>query len=476
VTITGASLPAGRSAITDDEGRFAFASVPTGDYRLSATRPGFLEATYGAMRPGRPGTPIQVRAGTNTTDVTIVMTHGSAIGGVLRDVSGDAAPGMRVEAIRIVRGPSGDRGESGGVALTDDRGEYRIFGLAAGDYVLVATGTIVVGGLGEIGAPSEAEVDAIFATLPRRATGVAPPPGAPAAPGRPEQPSTTPRKGYSTPATYFPGVLQSGEATRITLGVHEEREGVDFGMKLSHAATITGAIVPIGRQTTPPLQMSIRGGGPELPVFGGALSSGPSITQQAADRTFRIANVPPGRYRIIARTIGTPGAETPIMSSGGARPAIDTSGGSQWAIADVDMTGDDLDGVTLTLRPALRVTGRITFDVASERPADASATRLTLEPIAHSEFGSNGLTMPLVATVRADGAFEFPAVIPGAYRLTAGMAGAWWPRSAVLDGRDVLDGGLIVGTNDISGLAMTLSNRPTAIAGTLVGQSGRPAT
>ena len=477
VTLNGAAIPAGRSAITDDEGRFAFAGLPAGDYTVKASRPAFLETAFGASRPGRPGTPISLAAGQRATDVTMVLPHGSAIEGLLRDTAGDAAPGMRVEAIRLSRNAQGERGERAGVAFTDDRGIYRLYGLPAGDYVLVATPSVVVGGLGEIGAPGDAEIDAVFAALNRR-TGSVAPPVSPAAPSsRPDAPTQPPaRRGYSTPATYYPGTVSSGEAVRLTLGAGDERVGVDFAMKLSNAATVSGSIVSTGGQPLPPVMVQIRAFGPELPVFGGSISGGPSVTHNRGDGTFRIANVPPGRYRVVARSLGAPGSPTTSISAGGAVPPPGANGGPVlWAEADIQVTGDDLGGVTLTLQPAPRVAGRIAFPPTA-KPTAASGVRVQLEPMSVPGEPSNGLTAPLTAQSRADGTFEFSAVIPGAYRMTAAGPAGWWPRSAELASRDLLDELVVIRSDSLAGVTLTMSDRRPSVSGTLSTPTGRPAS
>jgi hypothetical protein len=478
VTLTGASIPAGRSAITDDAGRFTFAGVPPGDYTVKASRPAFLETAFGASRPGRPGTPIALAAGQPATDVTVVLAHGSAIEGLLRDTAGDPAPGMRVEAIRLSRNAQGERGERAGVAFTDDRGIYRLYGLPAGDYVLVATPSVVVGGLGEIGAPSEAEIDAVFAGLNRRAGGVTPPvaPQAPAPRG--DAPTEPPaRRGYSTPATYYPGTVSSGEAVRLTLGANDERIGADFAMKLSSAATVSGSIVSTAGQQLPQVMVQIRAFGLELPVFGGSISGGPSVTQNRGDGTFRIANVPPGRYRVSARSLGAPGSPTTSISAGGAVPPPGAGGGPVlWAETDIQVTGADLGGVTLTLQSAPRLSGRIVSAAASPKPPAASAVRVQLEPVSLPGEPSNGLTAPLAAQARADGTFEFSAVIPGAYRMTASGAAGWWPRSAELASRDLLDELVIVRGDSLTGVTLTMSDKRPSVSGTLSTPAGRPAS
>jgi hypothetical protein len=469
VTLVGPSLPAGRSAITDDDGHFRFDRVPSGIFTLSATRAGYIPATYGAARPGRPGTPIRVGDGQRLADVTLAMAHGSALEGTLRDSAADVAPGMRVEAIRLIGGAGAEHGETAGTAYTDDRGVFRIFGLSAGTYVLAATPALIIGGMGDIGAPTEADIDALLAAIQRRSTSL-PPPGNPAPAPLP------PTKGYSTPATFYPGVFQAGEATPITLGPNDERTGLDFEMRLSHAAAIDGLVVPIRGQSVPTLQISIQGSGPELPVAGGSMGNGPSLSTNPTAHTFRFSNAAPGHYRIWARSLGAPGSPTSVIASGGALPPVGPSGGVQWAVAEVDIGGDDVSGVTLALQPALRVTGRLVFDGTAQRPpADLSSVRLALEPVATDETGAALLTAPIAGTVNQDGTVEFPAVIPGSFRLRASAGGTWWLRSALVEAHDVLDGGLTVGQTDLAGVVLTLSDRHTAITGTLSGIEGRPA-
>ena len=83
VTISG-DLPAARSAITDDDGRFAFRNLPAGRFTINVTKVAYLPASYGALKPGRPGTPLQVEPGQQAA-VTIKMARGGVIAGTLRD-------------------------------------------------------------------------------------------------------------------------------------------------------------------------------------------------------------------------------------------------------------------------------------------------------------------------------------------------------------------------------------------------------
>src|SRR5215471_11959175 len=52
VTITG---PVTRVVVTDDNGRFAFGSLPAGRYTIVARKPGYPQMSYGAKQPFRTG-------------------------------------------------------------------------------------------------------------------------------------------------------------------------------------------------------------------------------------------------------------------------------------------------------------------------------------------------------------------------------------------------------------------------------------
>ena len=57
VTINGPALKPGRTAITGDNGAFAFDRLPAGRYTLAAAKDAYITMNYGASRPGRPGVP-----------------------------------------------------------------------------------------------------------------------------------------------------------------------------------------------------------------------------------------------------------------------------------------------------------------------------------------------------------------------------------------------------------------------------------
>jgi hypothetical protein len=99
VTLSAGDRPLSQNVITDDEGRFEFASVAAGRFTIGATRPGYLTVAYGATRPGRPGTSLVLAAGQQIANIRLQLARGAVITGTVRDARGEPVAGisLRVE-------------------------------------------------------------------------------------------------------------------------------------------------------------------------------------------------------------------------------------------------------------------------------------------------------------------------------------------------------------------------------------------
>jgi len=136
---------------TDANGHFLIEGIAPGKYQAAPSRAGFITRPPG--KPMQPGTFAQLTlaAGQHATaDLKLIAT--SAISGRTISLNGDVVTGAFVEALQYTY-PSRDdpppgtvmvglpadgrkRLESRGGATSDDRGEFRIFGLAPGRYYL----------------------------------------------------------------------------------------------------------------------------------------------------------------------------------------------------------------------------------------------------------------------------------------------------------------------------------------------------
>jgi hypothetical protein len=482
VTISG-DLSSARSAITDDEGRFAFRAVPEGRFTIGAAKAGYLPGAFGATRPGRPGTPLSLARG-QQADVTIAIERGAVITGMLRDRAGLPVAGVQIVTLDP-RAPSAltPLFSSAPITLTDDRGLYRLYGLMPGEYVIAALPKIT--GSGEIGAASVADLDALIARLQQRSTQ-----GVPAIP-RPVTFEPPPAAGFAP--MYFPGTARFSEATRVRVASGEERDGVDMAIAPVQVATVSGTVSGEVSNLAA-VQLSIVIGGPRLPA---TMGTQPFLAMKPdAEGRFRFANMTPGDYSIMARaTRGATAAPVPargitVGSGGGSSGAPSGSARPEYlyATADLDIRGQDVSGLALVLQPGSTFAGTIRFDAAGTPPADLTSLRVSLSPPEGTYSSSFGDTVvgntfnavPPVA-VQADGRFLIGAIAPGLYalRCTVGNApaDAWWLRSAIApDGRDLLDAPVTVrqGAN-YENVVLTLSDRHTELSGTLQAATGVPA-
>ena len=157
VVLIGAATGTLRVTSTDDAGAFAFTNLPADRYTVGASKLPYLGAVAGARRPARPGTAIALDAGQKRSDVAIRLYPAGSIAGTV--YTEDGRPAARISVglrQRNIEGPAHVVTPDGGPVQTDDRGQFRFFGLAPGEYFVTSTG----GGRDNFRQLSDAEVDA----------------------------------------------------------------------------------------------------------------------------------------------------------------------------------------------------------------------------------------------------------------------------------------------------------------------------
>jgi uncharacterized protein (DUF2141 family) len=453
VTLGGGNLRGTRDVITDDQGRFTFTGLPAGAYSLSAAKTAWVTSYYGGRRPGVPpftATPLVIADGEQKIGIELRLLHGSAITGVVRDAAGaPASVQVQLMQFRVTGGVRSVVWVAGTSTsdITDDRGVYRLFGIAPGEYLVSARKT-------SMGDDLHLMTPATLQSAMQTASSGAPPVAV-----------TTPDQGRAVRFTdvYYPGTVDAGAATILKVGANEERTNVDFALQLVPTARISGVVVGIDGR--PPVNAMIHLEVPTVRPEGdgpGDVGYATSFTVPTErDGTFVKTSVPPGQYRIVVRADDPAAAPTGRASGPGGAPSL-------WAAQGIAVDGHDMSGLTLTLQPGMVVGGR----VSAAASVDLSKCLVVLRPVLTGVNASR-------SAVGADGSFTFSGIAPGWYRLdvaaTAAGGGAKIA-SARIGQSDVADLPFEVHpSTDITNMAVTLTDALGEITGTLRDAADRPA-
>ena len=422
VFATSAELPEGRGALTDDNGAFDLAELPAGRYTVTVSKAGFVSLSYGQRRPLQAGTPLQLADGQQLKNVDFQLPRGSVIAGHVSDQDGDPMPGATVRVMRYQYLQGDRRLTPAGTGQTDDRGQYRIWGLMPGDYYVTAIARNPGGGRGG------------FALFGR---------GGPVGnlAGREEEP-------LAYAPTYFPGVPSVNEATPVTVGLGQEALDIDFNLQLVRTARVSGRVTnPDGTPTTSgTINLSAEAAGPGRQP---GMNYGARISW---DGSFAIGNVPPGRYMLRARGDDT---VTP-----------------QFASEPLTVGEADLTGLTVVLTPGGSISGTVLFPATQAKVPDLSQVRITAPSLDPGMPGQGG------ARVDNDGRFSIEGLAAGQHliRPQGGLRG-WSLKSVTMGGRDVTDVPIDLRSGQkIADVTITFTDLQTQIGGTVTNDQGAPVT
>jgi hypothetical protein len=424
VFATAAELPQGRGVLTDDNGAFELTDLPAGRYSVTANRAGFVGLTYGQRRPLQAGTPLQLGDGQQLKGVDFSLPRGSVIAGRVSDQDGDPMPGVNVQVLRYQYLQGDRRATQAGNAQTDDRGQYRVWGLMPGEYYVSALARNANPGGRGFGP-----------------NGGRRPPGAPSG-------DTGDAASLAYAPTYFPGVPSINEAKPIALGLSQELLGVDFHLQLVRTARISGRVTnPDGTPTT-------RGNislAPEAATRGQiGMNYGARIQWDGA---FSMVNVPPGRYVLRARG--------------------EDAATAQYAAEPLTVGEADITGLTVILTPGGSISGAVAFPPAATDLPDFEQIRIAAPSLEPDMPGGQGQTR-----VAKDGTFRLDGVAAGQHLIRAqnGLRG-WSLKSVVIDGRDVTDLPVEVRSGQhLADVTVTFTDLQTQITGMVADTRGTPIT
>ncbi len=123
---------------TTADGQFGLKNLPAGQYSLLVSRNGYVTTKYGQKKPSDPGSKLALRPGQTIRDLVFRLERAAVITGRVFDEDGEPMSRVNVAAMRQGFFREKKRMWDEGNTETNDRGEYRIYGLPAGRYYLSA--------------------------------------------------------------------------------------------------------------------------------------------------------------------------------------------------------------------------------------------------------------------------------------------------------------------------------------------------
>jgi hypothetical protein len=323
--------------------------------------------------------------------------------GRVTDEDGDPLPDAQVAVLRQTFVAGRSHWQQAGSERTNDLGEYRIAGLAAGNYYV------------SVSPPPD------FKSLIAAAS------NAPAADAGGDAHSADPHSAdvhtggataYAT--TYYPGTQDLRQAAAVQLHAGDEFP-VNFSLTPSPSLVVRGSIANLAAGASALVMLQSKDFNLTL--------NGAEIRK---DGSFEIRDVAPGAYNVVATVSGA----TPLM----ARQALQVG-------------SENVDGLHLVPQAGGWVRGRLRVESKSVARLDAGQFFLSLRSAEGDDDVLGALSLGegfgTVAHVSGDGSFEWKNVPPGRYYVElAGDPGAsadWFIKSVTAGGREATDTGFSVG-------------------------------
>jgi hypothetical protein len=431
--------PQSRTTATDADGGFSFKNLAPGRYLLRAQREGYfgLENAVSASFPMQVSTSVTVAADQPTSKIAINLLRGSVISGRLRDPNGRLATNLSVVAYQVTYSEGRSVLASVKTAQTDDRGDYRLFWMPPGDYLV--------------------------AVNPRR-------------------PSATPTSQDAYARTFYPGLLDARYATPIVVNEGADISGIDLAVRAEATSRITGRIVsplagPNGKTFSLAASVLYLVSRDPNTLTDSAVVQMPNVAATKVNGEFEIRNVPPGSYDLLA--------------------SASDSRGPVWGRARVDVGKRDVEDVAIAVQPNVEVRIRVTVDGAPPAstqvpaprgnpargaPESAATAQTTIRPSIQLRLQPRDIAgAPYEGSANAGmtfdpaGVFTFPGVAEGRYNLAvSGIPPNAYVEDVRMAGVSVYDQGLSI-TGGFSGeVEVLLSTRGALVSGNVADIEGKP--
>jgi hypothetical protein len=306
----------GLVALTDQAGHFEFPNLPAGSWSAEVQREGYV--TLGSFDHGGPKElRWKLEPGAVVKDLTLRLTPTGVITGRVFDTDGEALAGASVS----LSVPGAKKPQPLPSDRTNDLGEYRLYRVPPGRYIVSATYQ-----------PPWRQMGMHLVTRP-------------SASGKGQ-----PREDYET--TYYPGSADASQASTVLVAAGAQASGTDIRLHRGSVVRVRGKVIGASGSGIVLILMT----------FEAQSSGGVSNVQNAMakpDGSFQFDNVPPGRHLL-------------ECSAG-----FDTGGwrGRQW----FEVGSEDIEGLQIVMNPSQKMEGKISIEDSTHLPAGLHAVLIPRE-------------------------------------------------------------------------------------------------
>ena len=403
-----------QTASTGDGGVFLFNKVAPGRYRIHLERNGFVGQDYGARRARATGQEVRVENGQRVTGLQAKLQAHGVVSGVVRDEDGDAMPTVRVQVFRWGHVQGRRQLMPMDSAMSDDRGQYRIYGVAPGKYVITAVTTRSYRGDGDV---------------------VPPPPEA-----------TGNDEAYAP--VFYPGSNDASQATAMDVAPGASLEGINFTMRRVRTVRVSGRVLRTAAATSERSR--------PVTVILLAKSSGMLGTMNApramtdGQGRFEIRAVRPGAYTLHAEEMDR---QTRLTAD-----------------ASLDVGPAGLENITLPLTPGVEVSGSIVVEEAKEPTPRIGIWIRSRQGGTPGPFGGG-----LNTNAKDDGTFTVRSVSPGEYEVrVSGLPDGYYLKSIRAGDQEALHSGFTVGVGGAPVLTIVASPNAGTVEGSVLNAEQKP--
>jgi hypothetical protein len=400
---------------TGENGRFVFSNLRPGTYTLVAQEGtgAYNPAEYGQRDPRGPGKRLTLTAGQSVNDVRLEMAPAGSISGRIVDEYGLPMGHVGVQALELDRREGLRILNTVQYVQTNDKGEFRLFWLPPGRYVVAAK----VEDFNLRSVPLLVKLPGTAGTNSRA--------GAPVVSKRTLPSGEVVEEIHRI--VYNGNVVDPEQARPLDLSAGGNLTNVAISMApgKTRARHIRGVLIngPTGQPISGiPIRVTqIQSTGNRVFFFGGADERG----------VFDICCVPPGAMNLLS---------------------IATNGQSSGSV-DVVVGDDDVNGVRLGVWPAAAAasaafTGRVTIEGRAVN--DPDLTKLSVSALWGGQepgFYSGGAAQTLNAPVQQDGTFRRPiGIFRGRFRVSiSGLSSGMYVKSMRVGERNVIADGMNLG-------------------------------